>query len=81
MQGGVDDVAEVGCMVAGGMAGLTVGNMLSAHVNPANFRKAMVVLIAMSAASLITSKVGAALECGSAQSYHPLPCCLSSLLD
>jgi len=55
-QGGVDDVAEVGVMVLGGMCGLSVGNMLSAHVNPASFRKAMVVLIAMSSASLITSQ-------------------------
>ena len=55
-QGGVDDVAEVGVMVLGGMCGLSVGNMLSAHVNPASFRKAMVVLIAMSSACLITSE-------------------------
>jgi hypothetical protein len=58
----VDDLAEVGVMVVGGMCGLSVGNTLSARVNAASFRKAMVVLIAMSSASLITSQAAAEVQ-------------------
>lgn len=62
VQGGVDDLTEVGVMVVGGMCGLSAGNLLSKHVNAASFRKAMVVLIAMSSASLITSQAAAEVQ-------------------
>jgi hypothetical protein len=51
---------------------LSVGNTLSARVNAASFRKAMVVLIAMSSASLITSQAAAEVQLWTTVSFAVL---------